>query len=298
MSNAQQNTDHRGGYAETVKSAIVDSLEKGNSVLQKDRSGIDYSINASSGAVYSGVNQLFLQQQREEKGFKNPFFMTVQQAQDKGLFIKSGEKGQIISYYASTVRYHRDEYKRDEKGNVEKDANGKEIILHKKNEPKLNEKNQPYSGNEYNYVFNLQQINTEYRQYRQNATRDADGNAKPGFVIASKALVINENPQLENPFQAKKGAHYQKTDNTIMEKFAEDVSKYFNSIYTGAKFSGVSYTPDEIKQLKTEINNPRSSFFQKVNDASLVAAGQTEKLDRINENRQKKAERQSQGRSM
>jgi hypothetical protein len=297
MADTQQQKS--GGYADTVKSSVVEALENGTSVLQKDRSGVEYSMNASSGAVYSGVNQLYLQQQRANKGFKNPLFMTVQQAQDRGLFIKSGEKGSIISYYTKTMRYHRDEFKMDGNGSRVKDDKGHDIILHKKNEPKLNDKGQVQSGNEYNYVFNLEQINTEFRQFRQNAQVDENGNAKPGFVIASKALIINPDVKQDVPYDtAKKGSHYVKQDDSIMERFAEDVSKYFNSIYTGSKFSGVKYSPEDISKLKTEINDSRSPFFQKVNDAELIAAGRTEKLDKINENRQKRTERQTAGHSM
>jgi hypothetical protein len=302
MSDEQQNTssNRSRGYADTVKSSIIEALENGTSVLQKERQGIDYPVNASSGTVYSGVNFFYLQQERSDKKHNSPFYMTVQQAQDKGLSVKSGEKGSIISYYAQTVRFHRDEYARDDSGKIKKDANGNDIILHKKNEPKLNEKGQPYSGNEYNYVFNIEQINTAYRQYRQNATLDKEGNSRPGFVFASKAFVVNPTPDLQNPFPeiCKKGAHYMKTDDNIIERLTEDFSKYVNSCTTGEKFKAVSYTPNEIKELREIIMDARSPFFQKVNDGYLAATGQTQKLDKINENRQKKTEEKTKAHAM
>ena len=61
-------------YAELVKTAFITAIENGESVLQKDREGINYSCSAASATAYTGVNQLYLQQIRKDSNFENGKF--------------------------------------------------------------------------------------------------------------------------------------------------------------------------------------------------------------------------------
>ena len=143
MEEKEVSNSEKIGYSEKVKGLIINALEEGKSFLQKDRSGIDYSQNVATGAVYNNANQLFLQQTRINEGYKSPFFLTVQQASDKGAAVKNGSKGAIISYYADILRYHRDEYPLvDGKPDMSLPPIGK------KGEPRLDDNGQPYGGHD------------------------------------------------------------------------------------------------------------------------------------------------------
>ena len=278
------------GYGETVKGAIFNALAAGTSVLQKDRQGVDYSLNAASGTVYSGINQLYLQQVRANNNFANPHFMTFEQARNKGMFVKKSEKGAIINYYSNPMRHHRTEYPLGADGLPDKSQKP----IHEKGDVKKDAKGHAISGNEYNFAFNLEQINPELHNFRKNSRVNEEGKRVGGYEYASSAVVFNNNVKLENPFPetAKPGLHYKAKDASIIEKFGEDVSKYFNSLYTGEKFTAVKYTPEEIKTLQAEITNKQSPVFEKINTGSLLAAGNTAKIERIEKARESKAERQ------
>jgi len=285
-------------YAEEVKGTILNALAENKSFLQKDRKGIDYSLNCATGTVYSGVNQAYLEQVRVNNDYKNPHFMTFQQVVDRGMLVMSGQKGHIINYWVPQARYQRDEYPIDPK--TQKEDRSMPII-HAKGSLKLDKDGKPYGENEYNFVFNLQQINPDQHHFRIPANApEVDGKKIGTFFVASKAFLINDNVKLDNPYvftnkdgkdeyRAKPGMFYKAKDDSIIERFAEDMSRYFNSCVTGAEFKAVKYTPEEIKTLQAEINNRQSPIFSKINDAALYATGQNEKAERIETKRQEKA---------
>ena len=51
-----------------------------------------------SNEQYKGVNVLMLWAVAQEKGFKNPYFMTFNQAQDYKANVRKGEKGSLVVY--------------------------------------------------------------------------------------------------------------------------------------------------------------------------------------------------------
>jgi hypothetical protein len=298
------------GYAEEVKGTIISALLDGSSFLQRNRKGIDYSFNAVSGTVYSGVNQAYLQQVRLNKGYINPHFMTYQQCLDKTLFVKHGEKGFSINYWAFPARYQKDEYPiNPETGLADK---SKQPIF-KKGMTKL-KNGREYGENQYNTVFNLEQISPNFHRYRIPANAEIDENGKKKGVneIVSAPFVLNKDVQLKNPYllrdendnivkdangnpeyKAKPGMHYKAKDDSIIERFAEDMSKYFNSCITGEEFKAVKYSQEDIKTLQAEIDNRQSHVFEKINSADFSATGQDKKNERIETNRAKKAEERS-----
>lgn len=263
----------RVSYDQLVKSSVIEALEKGNSVLQEPREGIDYSLNAASGSVYAGLNQFFLQQKRKDSGWKNPYFMTAQQVFAKQMGFVPNSHGTIITYWADPKRYHSNYT----------DASG---IEHKKGDLMLDASGKETKGYEYNYVFNMAQIDPTQKVRRNNETR-----------TASNAFSINTNIELTKPFQVDAGVAYRAKDSTIIERFAEDVSKYLNSIYTGHRFEGVAYSAQDVAELKAEFALPRSRFYEKVNDAGMIAAGMTEKLERIQRAREQRAQGQERSHS-
>jgi hypothetical protein len=257
-------------YAVIVKSTVIESLERGTSVLLKPRKGVDFSLNAVSGTVYAGVNQFHLQQIRESNGWKNPHFMTAEQIFSMNMSIREGQHGSIISYWADPKRYHRDMT----------DAAG---VAHKKGEVMVGINGNPLKGYEYNYVFNVEQIDPSLKRVR----RTQEGEKQ--IVVSSNVFALNAGAKLINPFKVEPGVYYKAKDNSTIEKFAEDVSRYLNSCYTGAEYEPAKYTKKQIKELAEEFSHPRSRFFEKINDGGMVATGQIERLEKIMKAREARA---------
>lgn len=83
---------------EEVTNKIIAEMEKGNLTWLKEwKSG--FPINAFSKKFYKGVNALLLNLVMQNKGYTNPTFLTYKQAQDKGGYIRKGEKGYIVVFW-------------------------------------------------------------------------------------------------------------------------------------------------------------------------------------------------------
>jgi len=82
-------------YAEHVRSFIGNSLIEGKSVLLNNNNEINYSFDAEKGKVLTGLQQLYFQQIRHEKGFKSPYFISSSERLD----IKPGQMGIVLGTY-------------------------------------------------------------------------------------------------------------------------------------------------------------------------------------------------------
>jgi hypothetical protein len=270
------NAESKIGYADMVKASIIDSLKNGTSVLQEDRKGLGYIYNGESLALYSGVSQLYLNQERKDKGLTSPFVMTTLQFRKKGFIPKDGEKSSVISYYTSNMRYHQDEYPL-----VNGVPDKSQAPIHKKNEWKLDSKGQPVKGYEYNQVFFGDQID-------ETKEIGSDGRSRDRKEFAPKANNLNNNVELKPPYpDCKAGAFYKAKDGSTMEIFAEKVSEFFNSCFApDASYEKANFSKKQIAELEAEFNSPNSTFFQTINDSYFMATGQNAKLEKIQERRQ------------
>ena len=79
---------------------VVRSLEAG--VIPWQRKDLpDAQIqSAVSGREYSGLNALYLMEKCAEKGYSDPRFITVSEANKNGLYVRKGEKGTVLEHWA------------------------------------------------------------------------------------------------------------------------------------------------------------------------------------------------------
>lgn len=249
----------RQPFSVEVKSSIINALENGKSVLLKDREGISYPQNAKTGTVYEGVNLLHLQQFKENRNLNSNYFLTKLQINDLSMGIKEGSLGALISFF-------------NPKGKYENDVTNKEgVVIHKKGDPKTDE---------YKYLYNLDNVDPRLRKF--------DPVSKKMVITSNVFSIKNENKQ-QIPYETtKKGMFYKANDESVMEKFTSDVSRYMNSLYTGEKYTASTYTKKEIADLKTEFFKPYSKFFINIDKASYVATGKMDKFERLVNNVDKK----------
>src|SRR5690242_1955988 len=94
--------EHASIYEE-VTSSIIAELEKGAAPWVKPwKGGISPSPrNAVSRRPYGGVNILLLWRASIERGYTNPSWLTVKQAQQLNASVRKGENGTRIVYMSS-----------------------------------------------------------------------------------------------------------------------------------------------------------------------------------------------------
>lgn len=249
----------RQPFSVEVKSSIINALENGKSVLLKDREGISYPQNAKTATVYEGVNLLHLQQFKEDRNLNSNYFLTKLQINDLSMGIKGGSLGALISYF-------------NPKGKYENDVTNKEgVVIHKKGDPKTDE---------YKYVYNLDNVDPRLRKFDPVSKK---------MVITSNVFSIKDENKQQVPYDTtKKGMFYKANDESVIEKFTSDVSRYMNSLYTGEKYTASTYNKKEIADLKTEFLKPYSKFFINIDKAFYVATGKMDKFERLINNVDKK----------
>jgi len=283
----EKSEEGKNQYSVTVKSAIINALKNGNSVLGEDRKGINFSVNYNSQTAYMGVNQLYLNQARKDNGFKNPFFLTSTEAQDRKMWIKDLQKGFPIGYYcADGLKYKQDIYPLVD-GRPDKSQN----IIHKKGELKKDMDGKVIIGYDYSQVFNLEQVDLEknhtYRKYfKQNSEgKSGEFTESPGaFELRPAEKIISE---FQCPFKdAKKGEFYQAKDESTLEVFTQKTSEYFNSIFTGAEYKAWEPTKEQIAELESHIDNNKSPLLGKIKDANFLAVGDRDTYDFIQKRRE------------
>jgi antirestriction protein ArdC len=88
---------------ETVTETIIEALEKGlDGKWEIPWFSQSAPCNGASGRQYNGINVLLLMLERSLKGYSSNEWFSYKQAQDKGGFVRKGEKGTFI-IFAKTV---------------------------------------------------------------------------------------------------------------------------------------------------------------------------------------------------
>lgn len=85
---------------EELAERIVSSLDEGIIPWQKEGLPDSPLKNAISGRSYSGHNVLYLIERCAEKGYTDPRFVTASDAKRNGLYIRKGEQGIVLEYWA------------------------------------------------------------------------------------------------------------------------------------------------------------------------------------------------------
>lgn len=281
-------------YSEEVKDTIIGSLEKGTSVLQKDREGIRYPQNDFSKTIYNGVNNFLLSQRLEDGGYESPMLYTLEQMKQRAFWVKPGEKAiATINYYCPEgLRYHFDEYPM-----IDGRPDKTQVPIHKKGDFKLDEEGKKIIGYDYNNVYNVAQIDPNLKQFKRFAKPDEQGRKGVWETVPdSFEIRLKTDIRQEAPFNtAVPGIVYKAQDNSILEVFAEQYSKYVNSCVTGCKYKAWKPTSKQIEELKSLSSENNSQLFKKINDAYFLGVGNTEKYNFVNTRREEKAREVKEG---
>lgn len=115
----------RDEYAKEVAQTFVNMIGEGTAPWRKKwQPGETFvPMNIVSGKPYSGFNFAYLWALSQERGWKDPRFMTYKQAQEQGGYVRKGEHGAKIIFFTN----RREVAERDEFGNVVKDDKGQTI---------------------------------------------------------------------------------------------------------------------------------------------------------------------------
>uniref|UniRef100_I2PX40 Antirestriction protein n=1 Tax=Desulfovibrio sp. U5L TaxID=596152 RepID=I2PX40_9BACT len=112
----------RKPFHEQFAEQIIEDLKKGVAPWQKPwQPGERHApFNPISGTVYSGINRVML----SRKGFDDPRWMTLKQANTIGCRVRKGEKSQPIVYWQFT----KEEPARDDQGKPLLDGEGNQVM--------------------------------------------------------------------------------------------------------------------------------------------------------------------------
>lgn len=90
---------------QNITESVISSLEKGNIIWLKGWHSFGLPRNISTGKTYRGWNVFWLNFHARLNGYTTPYYLTFNQAKAMSGFIKKGEKGTQITYWA-TVENH------------------------------------------------------------------------------------------------------------------------------------------------------------------------------------------------
>jgi antirestriction protein ArdC len=113
-------------YRDNLVKKMIKAIENGTAPWQKPwepgRVRV-HPFNPVSGARYRGMNLLLLQLAATEKGYNDPRWMTLKQANRQDAKVRRGEKSTVIEYWEwySKIRVL------DGNGQPKKDKDGKDI---------------------------------------------------------------------------------------------------------------------------------------------------------------------------
>jgi antirestriction protein ArdC len=97
---------------DTITQSIIKELEKGVTPWVQpwtSSASFDLPHNAVSQKTYRGVNVLLLWKTAASQGFRNPAWLTFNQAKKLGGFVKKGEKGTHVVYASTLTKKEIDE---------------------------------------------------------------------------------------------------------------------------------------------------------------------------------------------
>jgi len=196
--------------------------------------------------------------------------------------------GAITNFFAkSGLRYHHDIYPLGKDGKPNCDAEP----LHKKGDIIQDEKTgKPIKDYDYNFVYNVSEINTAYRNSRKTFNPETKKDEFKSEIVSD--IIQFKLDELKNPFKtATPGMSYKAKDDSVMEKLTEKMSQYFNSIFTGSEYKAWKPTEQEIAELKTHITDRTSKFFESVNKAYFMGTGQEELNNKVEQKREEKKQK-------
>lgn len=103
-------------YREDLLTTIVESIETNQSVKPLiDR--FTRVSNPITGTKYRGMNTIILNEEIQEKDYKDPRWVTFKQAQEKGFYLKSDQSGTTISF---AKQAEKEVERTNEQGKIEK----------------------------------------------------------------------------------------------------------------------------------------------------------------------------------
>lgn len=172
-------------YIKEIADEVIEQIKNSNAIWQKPWQGTEHLLPVNhQGNPYHGVNVLKLLMKAQKQGYDDNRWYTYNNAKEQGGQVRRGEKGTTIKFYVTTERQD----KKDDKGNLLLDANGKPI----KEEVKLD---RPRVVT-YN-LFNAQQIDglppkeipPKLEAWERHAKAEAiiNGIQKQGLTIVHQA---------------------------------------------------------------------------------------------------------------
>jgi hypothetical protein len=175
---------------------ITGALEKGTAPFLPGKSGViaaEPIRSADSGKVFNGMNQVLLQMNLKENGYKDDTVCTWDQANKAGTFIKAGAKSFPITVYDAETReskvYHY--FPASEAGNPEKFRTPDRIVKDQLKAPPIEcKETEPakYLGK----YFAAQYLETEFK---------ASPEVQKGFQKNMLAEIHGASNQVTKPFE-------------------------------------------------------------------------------------------------
>src|SRR4051812_24089730 len=95
-----------------ITEVVITHLESGNVVWKKGWNSLGLPKNAITNHQYRGWNAFYLNFITVIHNYKIPYFLTYRQAVEKGGYIKNGEKGYQVIYWAVIEDKVRSYFKR------------------------------------------------------------------------------------------------------------------------------------------------------------------------------------------
>jgi len=105
-----KDNQQRKGFHEIFAEKVIAQLEAGTAPWQKPwHPGKTLMIphNPQGGTIYKGMNRINLTLAMIEKGYEDPRWMTLKQANEMGLRIKKGSQAEVVVYYQFTKEQDR-----------------------------------------------------------------------------------------------------------------------------------------------------------------------------------------------
>jgi antirestriction protein ArdC/phage/plasmid primase-like uncharacterized protein len=112
----------RKPFHEEFAAQLIEDLKKGTAPWQKPwlPGELHAPLNPVSGTVYSGINRVML----SRKGYEDPRWMSLKQANSLDCRVRKGEKAQTIVYW----QFSKEEPARDDDGKPKLDGEGNQVM--------------------------------------------------------------------------------------------------------------------------------------------------------------------------
>jgi len=169
----------RKPYYEEFAEQLIEDLKKGVAPWQKPwgPGELHPPLNPVSGTVYSGINRVML----SRKGYEDPRWMSLKQANSLDCRVRKGEKAQTIVYW----QFSKEEPVRDDSGKPVLDGEGNQVM-------EKVELARPFVR--FSSVFHVSQLEGNIPPLDPTATGRAwDPNQKAEAILENSGAVIKHN---------------------------------------------------------------------------------------------------------